>query len=454
MAEVKSRVNVYSKLTVVSSRPIEPGKTHRLSGLDQSMGLHTLHTIFYYRVNPFPNSDLTNHRASLSEHLSSYPAVTGRLARAEDGEWVVKCNDAGVRTLRAKVVTTIDEWLRSARGSEELDLTAWEDMPDDPSIWSPFRIQINDFEGGGLAIGLSCTHMHADLTSLISLVKSWAELHRGEPISHPPVFHRQLSSNTNTKSTECYAKQSKAEPLPQVKMATATFRFSNSIIKQCLSQIHVTCPGATPFDALAALFWMRILKLKPPGNNHTRKLSICIDFRRRMNPPLPLGYFGNALHFSQLSLNALDGDILGHVAATRLVHLHVAEVREEEIWSTIDWFESNRGQSMPLFRMYGSELTCVSLEHTIDVLGGENGNNDTCQSLMYEVMFKNDERPVHVSCHVGNVEGEGLITILPSSEGGLGRTVMVTLPEEEIDKLCEDEAILGLEPTMIMNGRK
>ena len=142
MAEVKSRVNVYSKLTVVSSRPIEPGKTHRLSGLDQSMGLHTLHTIFYYRVNPFPNSDLTNHRASLSEHLSSYPAVTGRLARTEDGEWVVKCNDAGVRTLRAKVVTTIDEWLRSARGSEELDLTAWEDMPDDPSIWSPFRIQV------------------------------------------------------------------------------------------------------------------------------------------------------------------------------------------------------------------------------------------------------------------------------------------------------------------------
>ncbi|GFY95073.1 hypothetical protein Acr_10g0004580 [Actinidia rufa] len=429
MAEVKSRVNVYSKLTVVSSRPIGPGKTHCLSGLDQSMGLHTLHTIFYYRVNPFPNSDLTNHRVSLSEHLSSYPAVTGRLTLAEDGEWVVKCNDAGVRTLRAKVVTTIDEWLRSARGSEELDLTAWEDMPDDPSIWSPFRIQINDFEGGGLAIGLSCTHMHADLTSLLTLVKSWAELHRGEPISHPPVFHYQLSSNTNTKSTEFYAKKSKAEPLPQVKMATATFRFSNLMIKQCLSQIHVTCHGATPFDALAALFWMRILKLKPPAHNHTRKLSICIDFRRRMNPPLPLGYFGNALHFSQLSLDALDGDILGHVAATR-------------------------GQSMPHFRMYGPELTCVSLEHTIDVLGGENGNNGTCQSLMYEVMFKKDERPVHVSCHVGNVEGEGLITILPSSEGGLGRTVMVTLPEEEIDKLCEDEAILGLEPAMIMNGRK
>ena len=176
-----------------------------------------------------------------------------------------------------------------------------------------------------------------------------------------------------------------------------------------------------------------------------------------MNPPLPFGYFGNALHFSQLSLDALDGDLLGHVAAASLVHHHMAEVRDEELWSTVDWFESNRGQvgqSMPLFRMYGPELTCVSLEYTIDVLGGENGNNGTCQSLMYEAMFKNDERPVHVSCHVGNVEGEGLIMILPSSDGGLGRTVMVTLPEEEIDKLCEDEAILGLEPTMIMNGRR
>jgi hypothetical protein len=54
----------------------------------------------------------------------------------------VKCNDAGVRILRANVGVTIDEWLRSADVSEEKDLTVWEEMPEDPSTWSPFRIQV------------------------------------------------------------------------------------------------------------------------------------------------------------------------------------------------------------------------------------------------------------------------------------------------------------------------
>lgn len=34
-------------------------------------------------------------------------------------------------------------------------------------------------------------------------------------------------------------------------------------------------------------------------------------------------------------------------------------------------------------------------------------------SLMYSAIFGNDERPVHVSCLVGNVNGEGLIVVLP-----------------------------------------
>jgi hypothetical protein len=54
----------------------------------------------------------------------------------------VKCNDAGVRVLRAKVEATMDEWLRSADSSEEKDLTFWEEIPEEPSTWSPFRIQV------------------------------------------------------------------------------------------------------------------------------------------------------------------------------------------------------------------------------------------------------------------------------------------------------------------------
>ncbi|KAL7204856.1 hypothetical protein ACSBR2_017881 [Camellia fascicularis] len=453
--QVNRRVNVHSKLTVVSSRPIGPGKTDPFTALDHAMGLHTLHVVFYYRTNPFFDSDLTNLRVSLAELLCLYPRVTGRLARGKDGNWVVKCNDAGVRMLRAKVKTTLDEWLRSADECEERDLTVWEGMPDDPSIWSPFYIQMNDFEGGGLAIGLSCTHMHADPTSVTMLLKSWTELHRGHPISHPPIFHLpplhlhdKSSPNTNSKY---YATKSKAEA-PAVKMATITFRFSNSVIKQCLSKAHDKCPNATPFDVLAALFWTRIARLKsPPHNNQTQTLSICIDFRTLKPAPVPFGYFGNAFHFSQLSLDSevVNNGGLGEVVG--IVHHHAAGLKEEEFWSDIDWFENRKGETgkyAPPFRMYGPELTCVSLEFE--------HMNYTCQKpLMYEAMFEDDEKPVHVSYRVGNVEGEGLIVVMPSSssEEGLGRTVMVTLPEEQIDGLRADPAILDLKPTVLINGR-
>ncbi|OVA03466.1 Transferase [Macleaya cordata] len=152
MSEIKrTLVNVHSKLTVVSDTPVQPGKTYPLSVLDHAMGLHTLHIVFYYRYQRDHDhnragsaSDLGRLRESLADVLSYYPPVTGRLMKGDDdGNWVVKCNDAGVRVLKAKVNTTLDEWLRSADGSDERDLTVWDDMPEeDLHIWSPFRIQV------------------------------------------------------------------------------------------------------------------------------------------------------------------------------------------------------------------------------------------------------------------------------------------------------------------------
>ena len=49
------------------------------------MGLHTLHTIFYYRVNPFPNSDLTTLRVSLSELLTPQLVSRGHEQRMVSG---------------------------------------------------------------------------------------------------------------------------------------------------------------------------------------------------------------------------------------------------------------------------------------------------------------------------------------------------------------------------------
>ncbi|XP_062084496.1 protein ECERIFERUM 2-like [Humulus lupulus] len=460
MAESKNRVKVHSKLTAVSSRPVGSGnKIHKFTALDHAMGLHSLHIVFYYKDNVLTDFDLDRARVSLSDTLSLYPQVTGRIARNGDGNWEVKCNDAGVRVVKARVGAPFDEWLRSADGMEEKYLTVWDEMPEDPTNWSPFRIQINEFEGGGVAVGLSCTHMHADPLSLTLIFKSWIDTHRGRVIAHPPVcpgleLSTRPDSNPKTNSVTYYHAKSIARAAPTVKMATATFKFSNAILKQCLSGVSEICPDATPFDFLGALFWTRVARIKGLKNYYRHSISICTDFRKLLKKTsLHFGYYGNALHFSMLSLGVgeLNGYDVGHVVGE--LHRHVASVDDDEIRSAVDWLESRKGEEDarygPAFRMYGPELTCVNMDHMADSYGP---NGRVVGPLMYDTAFVEGTDPVHVSYHVGNVEGEGLIVVMPSSEEGLARVVTVTLPENELAELCEDQALLGLKPIMLLSG--
>lgn len=451
-------MKVHSVLTIVSSTPVEKGRVWPLSPLDHAMGQHSLHVIFYYRSGSF---DMDRIRAPLNEVLSLYPIVTGRLARDGDGDgdWQVKCTDAGVRFYIAKASIRVDEWLRFAGAHDEKLLSSWEDVPDDPHIWSPFRIQLTEFEGGGAAVALSCPHMLADPTSATLLIKSWTDAVHREPISHPPFLHPLALSppptTTTTAASPSYYASKSTNSIPQKppKMASATFCFSDSTITNSLSEVRSTLPNATPFDLLAALFWTRISRLKGVAQESTCSMSICMDMRKRLQAPLPYGYFGNALHFSQLRATAheLECGDLSHVVG--LVQQHVAGLNlEDEFWSSVDWFRSmkdeQQGKLAPPFRMYGPELTCVNMDHMIAPVA-----NLESQPLMYMTGFEKGQKPVHVSYQVGNSEGEGLILVMPSPEGGLATRVAVMLPEEEMEGLMEDKAILSLEPTLLLSGR-
>ncbi|KAL8541999.1 hypothetical protein ACS0TY_003019 [Phlomoides rotata] len=434
------RAKVHSKLSVVSGKPTEPGKIHKFSAVDRAMGLHTVHAVFYYGSNPFQEgplaSDLDNLRVTLSQLLDQYPVVTGRLERGPDGAWQVKCTDAGVRMLQANVSVTLDEWLTSADASEERDLTVWEEMPHDPIFWSPFRIQVSNFKCGGLAIGLSCTHMHADITSATMLIRSWTEVHRGLPSTHPPIFHLPpLSPSPSISINPSYSFPTNCNT--PSKLATATMKFPASTLKKRLSQLRTQCPDATPFDVLAALFWSCIASHQQDAKK--RAISICVDSRSLPNSPISYAYFGNALRFSTLGVDAgdlvQDGGRLGKLAD--LVHRHVAGLKADDFVAVVG--------DGPHGMMYGPRLTCIDAEHLVD---------ETGEGLMYGAVFGPGGKPVHVSYHVGNVEGEGLIWVMPSAEGGLGRTVTVTLPEEQMTSVCKDEGILELEPSMVLSGER
>uniref|UniRef100_A0A0D9VYW1 Uncharacterized protein n=1 Tax=Leersia perrieri TaxID=77586 RepID=A0A0D9VYW1_9ORYZ len=418
-----SRVTRYAKSTAASVTPVRPGKTHALSALDAAMERHAVHLVLYYRAAPGLDRDLL--KESLSDVLSQYPAMTGRLTRAvaadgQNGGWVVKCNDAGVRMVDAKAAATLDEWLATASGDEEMDLAYFEPMGPDPYIWSPFYVQLTEFSDKSYALGLSCTHLHNDPIAAVLFLNAWAAAHRRDS-PYPPFLHSPalaVKSTAPPPEHPLLAAKSKATPTT-TEMSSATFRFPPAAMRALLAAVD---PATSPFAALAALFWLRIVAVAGDGDGEEREMTLAIDFRKRMNAPLPTGYYGTAVHLAAARADVSSG--LAHVAAA--VERRVAAVREEELWPAIEWLHARQAAGGEPFQMYGPELTCVALDH-VPLYGGE---------------FLAGVSPARAACRVGEAPGEGVVLVLPSPDGEAARDVAVTLPAEVTARICRDGEVL------------
>lgn len=139
-----AQVSLICKRTVVSTKPVQAGKFCQLSVLDRIMEPNHIRIVFYYdhpvgRAAGELTKKLTE---SLSEVLSSFQIVTGRLVKAPEGHWMIKCNDAGTRTIEARAKGSVVEWLQNVDREKELELVHWEDMFHKPYFWSTFYVQV------------------------------------------------------------------------------------------------------------------------------------------------------------------------------------------------------------------------------------------------------------------------------------------------------------------------
>ncbi|KAM3278018.1 hypothetical protein ACQJBY_045725 [Aegilops geniculata] len=421
-----SRVTRYAKSTAASVTPVRPGKTHELSALDNAMGRHAVHLVLYCRAAPGVDRDPL--KESLSEALSLYPAMVGRLTRAQ-GEggaaagsgWIVKCNDAGVRTVDARASLTLDEWLATATADDEMDLAYFEPMGSEAYIWSPFYVQLTEFTDKSYALGLSCTHYHNDPTAAALFFHGWAAAHRRSSSPYPPFLHSPSFAVSPAASPPpapplLAAKSAAAPPSADAAdaMSSATFHFPADAMRALLSSLE---PETTPFAALAALFWLRVA-----GAEEERELTLAIDFRKKMHAPLPTGYYGSVVHFTRARGDLASG--LAAVAAA--LDRRVAGVPEEDVWAAVEWLHARQAQGGEPFQMYGPEFTCMALDHV----------------PMYGAEFVAGVPPARVACRVGGAAGEGMVIVLPAAEGDAARDVVVTLPAEATARICRDVELL------------
>lgn len=306
--------------------------------------------------------------------------------------------------------------------------------------------QLTEFEEGGLAIGLSCTHLLADPTCATRFIKAWADISLGKKMIVPPTFHSLPSRSPGNKrpNNNPYMElinhykssiEKSISVLKEERYTTISLGFSDHMVQACISMAQTTGPSSrtpTPFEALSSLFWVTLSKIKRLRNGLI-DMSICLDVRKALS--LDHGFFGNCMLYNKVHIEGNLGESNKFSQAASAIRDVMAKMDTEGTMDLIEWFENN-GVNSPTM-MNSHDLVIASLE-------GEDP---------YLAVFHQDWlKPLRVSYYIEPVLGEGQVLILsaPHEEGPLGRVAMVTLKEEEAIMLCEDELILQLSPTIFM----
>ncbi|XP_062109772.1 protein ECERIFERUM 26-like [Humulus lupulus] len=455
-----AKVTHVCKRTVVSTKPVPPGKYHPLSVLDRVMEKNNLRMVFYYpSMRSYHNDDdddddqtvinVGRLRESLAEMLTSFPAVTGRLQENDkNGEWMIKCNDAGVRMVEARAQGSVEHWLSCVDRGRELNLVYWEELYHKPYFWSTFYVQITEFEEGGLAIGLSCIHLLADLTCATMIINSWAQTtFYGKMLAsyfHPLPPRKLGNKKSNhvpyTPLTNHYKstiERSKTIPIVNTKYTTLSLAFADHNVRACINAAQMIDKahqiGPSPFEALAGLFWVCISKAKGIADR-LLNMSVCLDMRRVLN--VDKRFFGNCMVYNEVNpKGVLENDLS---EAAKAIGEVVVKMDNEGVMDLIEWLQCSKKIDAPL--MNNCDLVCSYLD-VVDP---------------YLAVFGDKVAPIRVSYYVEPVLGLGQVLILPGppKEGPLSKVVMVTLPEDELMRLCEDDLLLSFSPTILMGLNK
>jgi shikimate O-hydroxycinnamoyltransferase len=284
-------------------------------------------------------------QSSLSKALVMYPVLSGRYDGTKPPTWVA-LNNAGVPVEVAtagvdkETVDAVISRLTSSTSSifgmadQSKYIPSKEGM--DPDTMSPdaplFKVKITLFPSGGTAIGVLCQHGIADAEALIQFMINWSGLYAGQGFQIIPNHDRSTllqehnvgsitpssdsASSHHTKSThhiltpdervqkppEFASKMSQITGGPNC--VTCLVPFSSNLCNKWKEEANAGLPEGqycSTDDLLTARTWQCLVRARcgqvgvtTDSEEIQTTLARAVGFRKRANPAVPDGYFGNA----------------------------------------------------------------------------------------------------------------------------------------------------------------
>ncbi|KAF5749498.1 shikimate O-hydroxycinnamoyltransferase-like [Tripterygium wilfordii] len=332
--------------TIVRPAGDTPKKRLWSSNMDVVASRTHVSIVFFYRHSYDSNFfDTRMLKESLSKVLVPFYPVAGRLGFDPNGRIEVDCNGEGVLFLEAHTDRCIDDFLH--RFNSHASLVPVVDYSTDMSSYPLFLSQVTFFKGGGVCLGVGIHHTLFDGVSTFHFVNAWSDMTRGLSATVSPIFdHDLLRARDPPTPSFIHIEFDQQRPLYTPKetkeLQSSPLYISTATLKITALQLNTLKANLTnysTYEILAAHIWRCVCKARDLPVDEITNLYMAVDGRHRLNPPLPRGYFGNAIFKARLP--SLAGEVQSEplIQTVERVHKVIKRMDDDYMRSIIDYLE-------------------------------------------------------------------------------------------------------------------
>nr|XP_027062879.1 spermidine hydroxycinnamoyl transferase-like [Coffea arabica] len=180
-------------------------------------------------------------------------------------------------------------------------------------------IQVTKFKDENIALGIAISHIIADGQSAFHFIMEWARLASGNTIFTKPFLDRRvlrgdtrvprsggerIDVNSHAANphlplpivigkTSAKIQQEKKTSIDLLKLSTKEIEFLKSLASD--GTVPAMKRPYSTFEVISAHLWRCACRARLLIHEQPTVLSFPINFRKLIQPPLPVGYFGNAM---------------------------------------------------------------------------------------------------------------------------------------------------------------
>ncbi|KAL7135396.1 hypothetical protein ABFS83_11G092500 [Erythranthe nasuta] len=324
-----------------------PHEFKPLSDIDDQEGLRFhVPVIQFYRNIPSVEADPVEViRKAIAKALVPYYPFAGRLREQAARKLVVECTGEGVMFIEADADVALEQFGDEIRPPVPCLDELLYDVPGSGGIINCplLLIQVTRLKCGGFIFFLRFNHTMSDGTGIAKFMSAVGEFARGaEAPSIQPIWERHILSARNPPRVTCthHEYDDVVNNIPIIlddDMVHRSFFFGapeiSALDGRLPPHLHRNC---TKFELLTACLWRcRTIALSPDPNEEVRILCV-INCRKRFNPPLPAGYYGNAFVLAAAIANAESLSKNPFHYAVELVMKAKTKATEEYVKSVAD----------------------------------------------------------------------------------------------------------------------